>query len=791
VVDENLHVLQYRGDTGPYLKAPPGPPTTELLLLAREGLLGDLRDTLDRARRDRTPARKDGVRVKTNGHFSDIELEVIPLADPVSGVEHLVVLFVETSSGEGQTPVPHPRKLPTTEEESEKDREISRLDRDLVSTRAYLQSVIEQKEATNEELRAANEEVVSANEELQSTNEELTTAKEELQSTNEELTTVNDELQNRIRTANRLADDMVNLIETTRIPIVVLGPELCVRQFTPAAQAVMNLRPGDIGRPFLEIKAKINVPDLEELVHNVIDTLEIIEREITDETGTWYKLYVRPYKTLDHKVGGVVVMLIDIDTVKRHEREIERSRNYAVGIVETVREPLVILDADLRVRAANRSFYDHFRLTAADTVGRLVYELGDGQWNIPALRTLLEEILPQNSHFENFEVTHLFRTIGERTMLFNAHRVKDASEQLILLAIEDLTARKRAERLRKESEDRLRTMVDTTEDAIITIDENGSINSVNAAAERMFGYSANEMIGQNVKMLMPAPYHDEHDGYLERYRRTGEKHIIGIGREVRGRRKDGAIFPLDLAVSGFSDHGVTFYTGILRDLSVRKTLEAEVLQVATLEQQRIGQELHDTVAQELTALGLFAQALVESLKPGSSAEGRVAAKIADGVERTLSQVRDISQGLIRVEVDPEGLTSALTELVERTTERHDVTCTFECPVPVSVEDNQMATQLYCIAREAVTNALKHSRARNITIRLEVEHNSVSLRVHDDGIGFAEPLPDARGMGLKIMRYRAEIIGGHLSVAPAEPAGVAITCTCIKGVRHDQKRKQDK
>ena len=160
----------------------------------------------------------------------------------------------------------------------------------------------------------------------------------------------------------------------------------------------MNLRPGDVGRPFCELKTKINVPDLEQLVHEVIDTLEIKQREVADEAGTWHKLYIRPYKTLDHKIAGVVVMLIDIDALKRREQEIKQSRDYAVSIVETVREPLLVLDGDLRVRTANRAFYQNFRVSAADTEGRLIYELGNGQWNIPGLRTLLEEILPQNSH---------------------------------------------------------------------------------------------------------------------------------------------------------------------------------------------------------------------------------------------------------------------------------------------------------------------------------------------------------------------------------------------------------
>lgn len=784
VVDDNYHVIQFRGDTGPYLKAAAGPPTTELLLMAREGLLGELRDVLARARQSNAPARKEGVRVKTNDHFTQIDLEVIPIAEPATAMRYFVVLF----AGREEEAAPRPRKPATPEEESERDREITRLNQDLASTRSFLQSVIEQKEASNEELRAANEEVVSANEELQSTNEELTTAKEELQATNEELTTVNDELQSRIRSTNQLADDLVNLIETTRIPIVVLGTDLCVRRFTPAAQEVMNLRPGDVGRPFLELKSKINIPNLDDLVHQVIDTLEIKQFEIYDEAGAWHKLYIRPYRTLDHKVGGVVLMLIDIDALKRREQEIKESRDYAVSIVETVREPLIVLDGHLRVHTANRAFYECFAAKPSETQGKSIYELGNGQWNIPGLRTLLEEILPQNSHFENYEVEHEFPSIGPRTMLLNAHRLaqgEDQGEQLVLLAIEDVTSQKRAERLRHESEARLRTMLDTAVDAIITIDERGTISSINAATERMFGYPAGELIGQNVKMLMPPPYRDEHDGYLARYSETGQKHIIGIGREVQGRRKDGSVFPLDLAVSEFEDQGRRRFTGLLRDLSARKALEQEVLEVATMEQQRIGQELHDTAAQELTALGLLAESLAGAARQGSPAEAQLAGKIAEGLKRVLSQVRAISRGLVRVEVDAEGLMAALTELAAQTKELHGVNCTFECRQPVHVTDNQMATQLYCIAREAVTNALKHADAQNITINLEEDSDSIMLQVQDDGAGFGEPAGDAKGMGLAIMRYRAGLINAHLSIGSAKPSGAVVACKINKGARDGQ------
>ncbi len=214
----------------------------------------------------------------------------------------------------------------------------------------------------------------------------------------------------------------------------------------------------------------------------------------------------------------------------------------------------------------------------------------------------------------------------------------------------------------------------------------------------------------------------------------------------------------------------------IRAVEMQRTLEREVLEATTLEQQRIGRELHDTTTQELTALGLLADRLIAARKEESPLESQIATKIRDGLKRVLGQVRAISHGLIRVEVDGEGLMAALAELTEQTEGLHGVACTFDCPDPVYLADNQVATQLYNITREAVANALKHAQARRIEISLEGDDQSLTLRVRDDGIGFGNAPVDAKGMGLKIMRYRAGLIDAHLSISPAGPGGTAVTCT---------------
>ena len=194
------------------------------------------------------------------------------------------------------------------------------LQRELAASRDYLQSIIQELEAANEELQSANEEILSSNEELQSTNEELDTAKEELQSTNEELTTVNDELQNRNDELSQVNSDLSNLLSSVNIPIVMLGNDLRVRRFTPVTEKVMNLIPTDIGRPITDIKSNLRAVDLRALVSRVMESLEIHESAVEDTSGRWYSMRIRPYRTMDNRIDGVVMVLIDLDSRRTRQQ---------------------------------------------------------------------------------------------------------------------------------------------------------------------------------------------------------------------------------------------------------------------------------------------------------------------------------------------------------------------------------------------------------------------------------------------------------------------------------------
>ncbi|QDT16221.1 CheR family methyltransferase [Alienimonas californiensis] len=444
VVNEELNIVQFRGQTGRFLEAAPGEPNLNLLKMAREGLLHALRGATREAREQDRPIRKEGQRVRFNSHILIVDLEVLPLQD--DGKRHFLVLFRERPEAAPAPPVdPAAAGLPAldgirgggvSDEEA-----VEQLQRELLASREHLQSIISDLEASNDELQSANEEILSSNEELQSTNEELDTAKEELQSTNEELNTVNDELHERNGELSQLNADLTNLMANVQLAIVVVGSDLAVRRFTPLAGKLLNLIPGDVGRSIGQIRPDIDCPDLEGLIRKVLNTLEPLERDVTNSSGHTYVLRIRAYQDGDRRVNGAVLSLLDVNDLRARERELAAARDFADAILDTIDQPLVVLDGALTVQRVNRAYRETFEVNAEEIHGRRLYELGDGQWNIASLRTLLEDVLPQNASFDGYEVSRDFPALGRRTMRLNARPLDGDGhrEPLILLAFTDTT----------------------------------------------------------------------------------------------------------------------------------------------------------------------------------------------------------------------------------------------------------------------------------------------------------------------------------------------------------------
>lgn len=328
----------------------------------------------------------------------------------------------------------------------------------------------------------------------------------------------------------------------------------------------------------------------------------------------------------------------------------------------------------------------------------------------------------------------------------------------------------------KDSDARLRAVFDTAVEGIVTIDDRGRIDSINPAAERMFGWSPGELLGKNINALMPEPYRSGHDGHLARYRKTGQRRIIGIGREVFGRRKDGTVFPIDLSVGEFTVGGRRLFTGILRDITERRRLQSEVLHIAEVSQQRIGQDLHDDLCQQLAGIEFLAQTLATRLHEARRPEAAAADEVASLVRAATEYTRNLSHGMSPLRPAPDSLMSALEELAVRTARHFNVQVEFQCPEAVAVSDVQVATHLYRVAQEAVSNALRHGKARRLALHLARGTGDLRLHIRDHGRGIPSRLPKSAGMGLRIMQYRAGIIGGSLAIQREPSGGTSVTCT---------------
>ncbi|MGA9869475.1 MAG: PAS domain-containing protein, partial [Acetobacteraceae bacterium] len=432
LIDQKGSVLYFHGPTGDYLEQPSGEPTRDLLAMAREGLATKLRGAIQTAFADNEDTRFSA----DIPHGEAIRPTMVTLARLAGSTQALVLVSFEPSGdrlpGVGTRPREEERGI------------VAALEEELRSARKDLQSTIEQLESANEELKASNEEATSMNEELQSTNEELETSKEELQSFNEELYTVNSQLQHKVKELEDTGNDLANLLSGTEVATIFLDAELRIKWFSPTTKPLLELVLSDIGRPIAHFAPKFSDFHLLDDAATVLEKLTRIDAEIRGDDGRWFLRRMLPYRTRDNRIAGLVLTFTDI-TDRRHATEaINEARIYAEAIVQTTRQPLVILDAELRVRSANPAFHARFDLAPAKTEGRRIYELHDGDWDIPELRALLEEVLRDHQKAEDVAVELGPDGPRRRTLLLNARKLaRDGGrETLILLAIEDITERR-------------------------------------------------------------------------------------------------------------------------------------------------------------------------------------------------------------------------------------------------------------------------------------------------------------------------------------------------------------
>ena len=326
-----------------------------------------------------------------------------------------------------------------------------------------------------------------------------------------------------------------------------------------------------------------------------------------------------------------------------------------------------------------------------------------------------------------------------------------------------------------QSEAQLRAVLDHAVEGIIVINEQGIIETFNKAAQRMFGYEASEVVGRNISVLMPEPFKGQHDSYMQQYRDSGHRRIIGIGREAVGKKKNGSVFPVDLSVSEVLVDGKRTFTGLVRDITERKRLEREVLDVSEREQRRIGYELHDGVCQELAGVAFLAQTMETRLAAGNKVTAQDAAEIRKLLQDAVAHARALSRGLQPVDPQPGGLAAALQQLAVDTSECHKVSCQFCGDHHINLADKNASTHVYRIAQEAIRDAIQHGKATCIAIDLSTAKGKISLTVVDNGVSLGEDGRYREEMVMRMMHHRARVIGAELSINQRWPGGVKVAC----------------
>jgi PAS domain S-box-containing protein len=507
--------------------------------------------------------------------------------------------------------------------------------------------------------------------------------------------------------------------------------------------------------------------------------------------------------------------------VVRSETEIQAARLHAETIVDRVRIPLVILWKDLRVRSANEAFYDTFQVTQAETEGRLIYDLGNGQWNLPRLRELLEQVLPQNSQFQEFEIVHGFERIGRRTMLVSARRLTDQGDdrEMILLAIEDVTARRRADQDLRESEARKAAMLDSALDCVVTMDAQGQIVEFNPACEKCLGHRREDVIGKTVaETLIPARFREAHERGLLNYLKTGQGPVLGQRIEMPALRADGSEFPCELSISAarLPDDSV-FFTASLRDVTQRKRIELEREQLlasertARSEAERLNvvkDEFLATVSHELRTPLQAILGWSQMLRSGKL-DRDAAAKAAETIEtnarsqsKLIEDLLDVSRiisGKIVLEIRPVALPDVIRQAIETVRPAAEAK---GVRLEQRVDKKQVSTvigdanRLQQVVWNLVSNAIKFTpKGGRVVVTLTQIDGEAQITVKDTGQGIkpeflshvferfrqADASTTRRhgglGLGLAIVRHLVELHGGHVDVeSPGEAQGATFYVT---------------
>ncbi len=683
IVNDRMEILQSRGHTAPFLEMAPGAASLQLVRMIRDSIAVQVRNAVRRAIDLEVPIKVEGLEVRENGDILQLKLEVLPLQSLSSRGRYFLLLFVPALPA--VAPLHPPTEAPAIALSDDREKVFAQLQHDLAATKFYLQSLLEERDARNQELVSANEQIQSANEELQSTNEELQTTKEELQSANEELQTINDELQHRNTILSETSNDLSNLLNSVSLPVLMLDSDLRIRHFTPPTERLVSVRAADIGRPLSDIRLHLKIDDLESMLHEVLDTLVTKEVEVQDRDGRWYLMRIRPYRTFDNKIEGVLIVLIDISQLRRVQQELREAGDYAQAVMEGVQIPLIVLTSELKVRTANSAFRAISGLPIEELKNRSFPELVVVLWGIENLRASLERLLGDSEPNAGLQFIHEARGPETRSLSVNVRTVLLNQERMLIFTVEDITTRRNAEQLLEREHQRLASEVQLTTEALVRTQAElraltGMLFTSQEDERRRVARELHDDVSQQLALLQI----DLDQCYQRFSKAPGDLHIR-LG-ELRDRTAS-----LSDEVRRISHR---LHPSILEDLGLPHALKALVDEFGEREGMLASFARHDVPADlsKEVAAGLYRIAQ-EALRNVSKHAGKTHAKVTlEGTESGLRlEITDLGEGF-----DPEDARRGLgiISMAERARLIHGAfsvesalgkgtTVTVEVPLPAS------------------------------------------------------------------------------------------------------------
>lgn len=859
IIDEEYNILHLSDHVGRYFLHGGGELSHNLLKVILPELQSELRTTLFQALQSGRSMETKQVRLNRGGQERYLNITAHPVIDELIGARFLLVMFTEVEEILGTTG----REKPS----SETGQLAISLEAENRGLKEQMRVSAEQYDAAIEELKAANEELQAAVEELRSMSEEHETGKEELQSLNEELKTVNEELNHKIDEVGATNDDLKNLISSTDIATIFLDNSLRIKRYTPRTLELFNLTPSDEGRELADFTHRLEYADLVVDAKKVLDSLQHVEREVRSFTGNVYLARMLPYRTTNNRIEGVILNFLDITKRIQYEEELHRIADFD-AFRFTLSESLRPLSKPLEIQAtamsiigerlqANRVLYaeidsddgtaliaDNYVNGASKLIGRIQLSgFARSSEKLRAGKTLiLTDVATDLDLAEEDRAS--FNALGIASCIsapiiredrwvaivgvhqktprawtrYDVILLEETAERIWL----ELERAHAEERLR-ESEERLRLVVESVTDyAIFTTDPQGMIKSWNSGAERLFGYSEDEVIGRHMEIIFTPE--DRERGAAE-----GEmRQACEAGRAEDERwhmNKDGERFYVSGVIAPLRDGNgeLTGYAKIARNLTERKKLEdalqraydeleekvrnrtlelaeannllkgevndrraaeegvknllKKLVTIQEEERRRIARDVHDQMGQQMTALRLK----LESVKNSAEERSHLAEQVRGAQE--LAQELDHSIDYLTLELRPYsldqfGLSLALADLVREWSARFNMPANYQARntdnlrLAPDVESN-----LYRLTQEALHNIYKHAGASRVGVQFERHDDRLLLVIEDDGKGFdPERVSEesvASGLGLISMRERAALVGGELEIESSEHSGTTI------------------